>query len=134
MSGMRSRRRGKRGEYIVRDRARLWGFVGTRRGIQAAGEADLADMIPGYHVEVKNQETLNIWAALAQAERDAVAFFEKRWEKISPALRPRPDRPIVFFKRNHSKLYAALDADHLFELLRLEATYAEFKELNDERP
>ena len=54
-----------------------------------------------YSVEAKNQEKLNIWSALDQAEQNA-----------------REDStPILFFKRNRSKLYVTFEAEHLFELL-----------------
>lgn len=120
-----SRRKGKRGEYIVRDLFKKWGF-NSRRGVASAEEPDNVHDIPGYHVEVKNQEALNIWAALAQAERDAVLQ-----RPTGPWV---ANKPIVFFKRNQSRVYAALDAEHLLRLLRLEATYHEFKEINDATP
>jgi len=54
-----------------------------------------------YSVEAKNQEKLNIWSALDQAEQNS-----------------REDStPILFFKRNRSKLYVTFEAEHLFELL-----------------
>ena len=55
-----------------------------------------------YSVEVKNQEKLNIWSALEQAEintKDGTT-------------------PVVFFKRNRSKMYAVLDVEHFFELIK----------------
>lgn len=112
-----SRRKGKRGEYIVRDLLRKWGFE-SRRGIQAAGEPDNVHNIPGYHVEVKNDERLSIWKMLQQAEHDA-------------AVRAQGEEPLLFFKRNNTKVYGALDAECLLRLLRLQATYYEFRELND---
>lgn len=54
-----------------------------------------------YSVEAKNQEKLNIWSALDQAE-------ENNKEET---------HPLLFFKRNRSKLYVAFEAEHLFELL-----------------
>ena len=59
--------------------------------------------------EVKNQESLNIWAALAQAESNAGEHT-----------------PVVFFRRNKSKMYAALAADDLLDL------YVRINELEDE--
>jgi hypothetical protein len=97
----------------VRDLLRRHGFD-SRRGIQSAGEADITHDVPGYHIEVKNQEALNIWAALEQAERDAHA---------------RDEEALVFFKRNKSRLYMALDAERGVELLRLQAIVGEFIEL-----
>ena len=54
-----------------------------------------------YSVEAKNVEKLNIWSALDQAAENS-----------------REDsNPLLFFKRNRSKLYVAFEAEHLFELL-----------------
>jgi len=129
VAGRSSRRKGKRGEYIVRDLLRKWGFE-ARRGVASANEADISHDIPDYHLEVKNVEALNIWAALAQAERDAIA------RTPTPAAHnPHPHvEPVVFFKRNSTKVYAALDGEKLLRLLRLESSYEEFKEINDAQP
>ena len=54
-----------------------------------------------YSVEVKNQEKLNIWASLKQAESDA-----------------RDGKPLLIFKRNRSKIYCALELNDFLELLR----------------
>ena len=123
-----SRAKGKRGEYGARDLFRKWGFQAERGGPPLAhGEKipDLVHSIPGYHVEVKNDERLSIWAMIAQAERDCPAPSVD-WSITTT--------PIVFFKRNGTKFYAAVDADTMLRLLRLEATYAEFKEINDAKP
>jgi hypothetical protein len=55
-----------------------------------------------YSVESKNQERLQIWAALEQAEANT----------------KEGTKPVLFFKRNRSKLYVALEADHFFELIK----------------
>jgi hypothetical protein len=54
-----------------------------------------------YSPECKNQEKLNIWASLEQAEKNT---------KDGTA-------PILFFKRNRTKMYVAMDAEHFFELI-----------------
>lgn len=54
-----------------------------------------------YSPECKNQEKLNIWASLEQAAKNT---------KDGTA-------PILFFKRNRTKMYVAMEADHFFELL-----------------
>jgi len=51
-------------------------------------------------IECKNQEALNIWKALAQAEEHG-------------------GKPIVFFKRNRSDTYAAMKVEDFFELYEL---------------
>ena len=53
-----------------------------------------------FSVECKNQEKLNIWGALEQAEENS-----------------GDHSPLVIFKRNRSKTYAVLEFDKLLELL-----------------
>jgi len=55
-----------------------------------------------YSVECKCQEKMNIWSSLEQAEKNT-----------------KPETyPILFFKRNRSKTYVTLTADHFFELMQ----------------
>ena len=54
--------------------------------------------------ECKNVEALNIWKALEQSESHA---------------KNTQLEPILFFKRNRTKLYACLDAEQLVKLLTL---------------
>ena len=56
-------------------------------------------LIP-YSFECKNQEALNIWSSLEQAEINSDKHI-----------------PLVVFKRNRSKTYAVLEFDKLLELL-----------------
>ena len=53
-----------------------------------------------FSVECKNQEKLNIWSSLEQAEINSDKHI-----------------PLVVFKRNRSKTYAVLEFDKLLELL-----------------
>tara|TARA_Y100001963_G_C6674160_1_gene396551 strand:- start:229 stop:576 length:348 start_codon:yes stop_codon:yes gene_type:complete len=53
-----------------------------------------------FAVECKNQERLNIWDALHQAEWNANEHI-----------------PLLVFKRNNSKTYVAMNIDYLMELL-----------------
>ena len=53
-----------------------------------------------FSVECKNQEKLNIWSALEQAETNSSNHV-----------------PLVIFKRNRTKTYAVLEFDKLLELL-----------------
>ena len=53
-----------------------------------------------FSVECKNQEKLNIWSSLEQAETNA-----------------GPHIPLLVFKRNRSKIYATLQLDDLMRLL-----------------
>ena len=57
------------------------------------------DFIP-YSFECKNQERLNIWESLSQAEGNA------------------DDRiPVLVFKRNRTKTYAAIDLEAFLNLI-----------------
>ena len=57
------------------------------------------DLIP-YSFECKNQERLNIWESLNQAEGNS------------------DDRtPVLIFKRNRTKTYAAIDLDAFLKLI-----------------
>ena len=60
----------------------------------------LAKKLIGLSFECKNQERLNLWDSLSQAETNA----ENR-------------TPVLVFKRNRSKTYAAIPFDFLIELL-----------------
>ena len=55
-----------------------------------------------YSVEVKCQEKLNIWASLGQAESNV----------------KENTHPVLFFKRNRSTMYVAMDAEHFFNLIK----------------
>ena len=53
-----------------------------------------------YSIECKNQEKLNIWSSLEQAESNSGKHI-----------------PLLIFKRNRTKTYAVLEFDKLLELL-----------------
>ena len=53
-----------------------------------------------YSFECKNQEKLNIWDSLKQAESNAGKHI-----------------PLLVFKRNRSKIYATIEFERLLELL-----------------
>lgn len=109
MAGRRSRSKGRRGEYGFRDLARMFGFD-ARRGVASAGEPDQVHNIPGTHVEVKNVERLDLWAAIQQAERDA-----------------KPGEvPWVAFTRNHQPYRVIMPAEEALRLKRLESIVEEF--------
>lgn len=60
----------------------------------------LARSVFPFSVECKNQERLNIWEAIKQAEANG-----------------GNNTPLVVFKRNRSEIYAILKFDNLLELL-----------------
>lgn len=104
--GRASRARGKRGElslvHVLRDAG-----LEARRTAQYCGKEGTSDVvgIKGLHVEVKNQERLNIWEALSQSKRDAEA-------------EGNGDIPAVFFKRNRSGWYVVLPLEDFIRLYK----------------
>jgi hypothetical protein len=58
-------------------------------------------LIP-YSIEAKRQEKINIWDSLKQAEKN----------------NKNKSNPLLFFKRNHSSTYVAMEASHFFDLLK----------------
>lgn len=54
-----------------------------------------------FSVECKNQEKLNIWAALEQAESNCAGFT-----------------PLLVFSRNRSKTYAVIEVDKFIEIVK----------------
>jgi Holliday junction resolvase len=106
MSGRRSKQRGKRGEREVATILRENGHD-AKRGWQVRGGANEADVISGSlgrHVEVKYCERLNIYDALAQAERD------------SQGKQPY----VVVFRRNRTKWFAAVELAEFLKLVEIQ--------------
>ena len=54
-----------------------------------------------YSPECKNQEKMNIWASLEQAEGNT----------------KDGTTPVLFFKRNNTPVYAVIPAEHFFQLV-----------------
>lgn len=105
---MNSRAKGQRGERefcgVLLER---WPHLPIARGLQArGGGVEVPDItgFPAVHFEVKRVESLNIWAALDQAERDA---------------EPNALLPVVAFRRNRSDWYIAQPADDWFNLVEV---------------
>lgn len=69
---MNSRQKGVRGERELAEKLREYGYE-ARRGQQFSGANGDADVVglPGYHIECKRVERLNIEEAMAQSVRDA---------------------------------------------------------------
>jgi len=69
--GKLSRDKGKVGEREVAALLREYVF-GGKRGVRYQGGKDSADVtgLPGFHIEVKRTEKLNLEAAMAQARAD----------------------------------------------------------------
>jgi len=94
MSGRMSRQKGKRFEREVAALFRAAGYDAIR-GVQYEGGSESPDVrVKGLpiHIEAKAVESLNIWAALAQAQGDAA---------VGKAA-------VVVFKRNRSGVNVAM--------------------------
>lgn len=64
-----------------------------------------------FYVEAKNRETLNIWQALEQAaEGNMLAMVRGGGGSVTA--------PLVVFRRNSTKAYAALSFDLLLDLVK----------------
>lgn len=101
--GKASRDKGKRGEREFAKFLTAHGFP-ARRGVQYQGGPDSPDVVglPGWHIECKRVERVNLYAALAQAD----------------AERADEDKPVVFHRRNRGKWTVYLDAEDFLALLR----------------
>ena len=86
--GKTSRDKGKRGERDLAQELRRLGCKGARRAQQYCGSESSADLlgIPGIHVECKRTETLSLYAAYEQAQKDSTGSN---------------DVPVVMHRRNH---------------------------------
>lgn len=100
--GMKSRNKGKRGEREAAAEVSRLFRTEANRGCQFAGGADSPDIrtaIEQVHFEVKRAEALRLYAALAQAARDA-------GERI----------PVVLHKQNRQPWVAIVRLDDLPQL------------------
>lgn len=70
---MNSKQKGNRGERELAGILRQHGFSDARRGQQFQGSPDSPDVLglPGHHVECKYVAALQLYEALAQAQKDA---------------------------------------------------------------
>ena len=102
----------KKGKNFERAVARILNIAfntNVRRTPMSGGmsiKGDIIDINPDsilfdYHFECKNQEKLNIWKALKQANGD----------------RPMGKTPLVVFTKNFEKNYVALEFDDFINIL-----------------
>ena len=97
-SGRSSHRKGSRGEIEVRDLIRAHGFQARRGGV--GNSDDVVHAIPGWHFEIKREETPHLAAYGRQLERD------------------RGDRMgAIVWRQNRMSWKAVLDFDDLLQLL-----------------
>lgn len=88
-----SRAKGKRGEGLVANMFRKWGYD-ARRSQQFCGYHGDADVIgvPYLHIEVKWVQNLDIPAAMAQADRDSDAYMQKTNIGVVPVVIRKENR------------------------------------------
>lgn len=99
---MNSRAKGKRGELEWAAYCREHGFD-CRRGVQYCGADGSADVVgvPGYHMEVKRVERLDLQAAMEQSKRDA----------------RDGETPIVAHRRNGCKWLVTMEAEEWLKIV-----------------
>ena len=100
---MNSREKGKRGEREAAAVLREMGFLNARRGLQYQGgpdSPDVADAIPGVHIEVKRTERIQLYKALEQSKAES----------------DEGEVPIVLAKQNRRPWVIALELDRLLDL------------------
>lgn len=111
MKARSAKNKGRKLQNLVRDRLRSV-FTETletndieSQVMGMSGEdivlSPAAKKVINYSFECKNQERLNLWKSLEQAESNC----EDR-------------NPVLVFKRNRSKIYVAIDFDHFIELIK----------------
>lgn len=102
--GRMSRQKGKRGEReLAHEMNRVLGeHTNARRGVQYQGGSESPDVVSALplHIECKRTETLNAYAALAQANADA----------------PDGVPAIVCHRRNGQKWIAIVEVEALPEI------------------
>jgi hypothetical protein len=102
MSKINSKRKGKNGELEVAHILQARGY-NARRSQQFCGANGDADVVglPGFHIEVKRVEKLNLGKAMDQAKRDA----------------SKDEVPIVFHRKNNGKWQATLMLDDFLDIV-----------------
>lgn len=99
-----SRNKGKVGEREAAELLRNHGFDDARRGMQFRGGPDSPDVVglPGHHVEVKRCESLSVYVAMDQANKD----------------RREGEIPLILHRRNNRTWLAIVPATDYLRLVR----------------
>lgn len=107
--GMKSKRKGIRGEYLWAEKCREAGFKNVHRCGQAMYQsgAEVADVVglPYIHQEVKNSERLNPWQAMWQSWRDSKEAGHG-------------ELPIVAWKKNNQPWLVVMYSEDWFRIYR----------------
>lgn len=119
--GRYAKNKGKRGEREIARLLKAHGFDNARRTSQYCGKTgDASDVVglPGYHVEVKYVEKLNIWKAVEQAANDAKEHWDRNHEYVEP---------VVFYRKKGIDWRVSVDAEHFLDLVKAANAYFEMK-------
>ena len=111
MKARSAKNKGRKLQNLVRDQLRsVFMEILEKNDIESqvmgmSGEdivlSPAAKKVIRYSFECKNQERLNLWSSLEQAESNC----EDR-------------QPSLVFKRNRSKIFVAIEFDHFIELIK----------------
>lgn len=115
MKARSAKNKGRKLQNLVRDRLRsVYTEILETNDIESqvmgmSGEdivlSPAAKKVIPYSFECKNQERLNLWKSLEQAESNC----EDR-------------NPVLIFKKNRSKVYVALEFDHFIDMIEKRRT------------
>lgn len=99
-----SRQKGARAEREIAKILREHGYKDARRGQQYCGTSGDADVVglPGYHLEIKHVEKLNLESAWQQSVRDA----------------KENEIPIVIHKKNRTPWKVTMSLDTFLKLVK----------------
>jgi Holliday junction resolvase len=109
-----SKQKGARFERLLAAKLREFGF-NCRRGQQYCGANSDADVVglPNIHIEAKHVEHLNIFDAIAQANRD------KKENEIAA----------VFHKKNNTDILVTMSLDDFMKIYK-DSEYSEVKRID----
>lgn len=121
--GAKSNRKGKTGEREIVNILKEHGFHAERSAQYCGKSPDSADVItdiPGLHIEVKRTETLSLYTAMGQAERDASYARE-------------PKVPVVFHRRSGKDWLAILSLEDFLHFFKIRKACQEIIKQHDLR-
>ena len=100
-----SKAKGKRGELSVVHILKDHGYTDARRTQQYCGSADSADVVglPGFHIEVKHQERMQLYDWYAQSVRDSSGS---------------EDIPIVVHRKNNADWLVSMSFEDFLRIVK----------------
>ena len=100
-----SKQKGARFERHLASKFREYGYDARRTAQYCGSTGDAADVVglPGLHIEAKHQETMRLYAWMAQAKRDSEGTGRL---------------PAVFHKKNGAEILVTMTLDDFMNLYR----------------